>query len=534
MRYQSGVWAAAVCIWASATPACSDSAPGKPDALAGDATADTVTLCTAKSPVGQICDDGNPCTTGDACASSKCIGTLKSCEDKLSCTQDNCAMTGQCEHVVLLGWCTIGGACFADGSPKPGDACRRCSSKQSAVDFSIAATACEDGNACTTAEACDLAGACTGTLISCDDKNPCTQDACEAKAGCTHKVTSGPCSDSNPCSVGDLCDGSTCKAGTGTLGCEDNNACTDDSCKGGKGCVHTATKAPCNDGEACTTPDTCTGGACVGIKTSMCPKCNNLFGGTSGKLTQFQIGGSGAPGDGIDVDGDPTTCAPLANCSGGIDNAAAVLSGFINKVLISGVTTGSLTFVAEFAGYAGEGVPFTLNLYYAEMLNESQLAGCKPQADVCKWLIGQSALTGQCKPKFSFADAMVKNGKLTAGTKNTLFAMDADLIGAKNATLYVKGARIQGEVTFAPGTQQIAGMQGVLGGAVPQSAVLDMLGALKDGAFAESGLTKDQVIQLVTQLLETDIDVDGDDIKESASIGIRFSAVGAILVGALP
>ncbi len=519
-----------LCLFLAAAVACAD-APGPSPAAKSDAGADSGTACSS-STIGKPCGDGNLCTTGDQCGAAGCAGTPKACDDGLACTADSCGTGGTCDHKVQAGWCNVaGGGCVADGAAKAGDPCRVCSASKSAVDFSIAATACDDGNACTKGDVCDLAGACTGTVAVCDDKNACTTDSCDAKAGCKAVVAVGPCVDGDPCSTGDVCADGICKAGSGKLGCDDSNACTIDSCKAGMGCVHALSKANCDDGVACTMPDACTGGVCVGIKTAMCPTCDLLFGASAGKLTQFLIGTSGKTGQGIDVDGNPKTCAPESNCADGIDNSAAVLAGFLNTPLINGVNEGTLTFVAEFAGYVGEGVPFTLNLYYAEMAQESKQANCKLNGDVCKWQVGQSALTAQCKPKFSFSDATVKDGKVTAGTKDTVFAMDADLLGAKDATLYVKGARIHGTVEFAADKKTIVSLQGVLGGAVPQTAVLDMVNAVDASLFAGLGLSKKEVLDLIAQILVLDIDVDGDGGKESASIGIRFSALGAVLVG---
>lgn len=510
--------------------ACSEAAAPTPSAKA-DAGADGGAPCGPTS-AGKPCDDGNPCTTGDQCGTGGCAGAPKACDDGLVCTVDSCGAGGACDHALQPGWCRVtGSGCVAEGAAKPGDPCRVCTTAKTAVELSLAATACDDGNACTTADACDLAGACSGTVAVCDDKNACTTDSCDAKAGCKAVTATGPCVDGDPCSTGDVCADGSCKAGSGKLGCDDANSCTIDSCKAGMGCVHALTKANCDDGEACTKPDACTGGVCVGVKTSLCPTCDLLFGTTAGKLTQFLIGTSGKVGQGIDVDGDPKTCAPESNCGDGVDNSAAVLAGFLNTPLVNGVNEGTLTFVAEFAGYAGEGVPFTLNLYYAEMTKESKAAGCKLNSEVCSWQVGQSALSAQCKPKFSFSDATVKEGKLTAGTKNTVFAMDADLLGAKDATLYVKGARIQGAVEFAADKKTIVGIQGVLGGAVPQTAVIDMVNSVDASLFGGLGLSKQEILALITQILVLDIDVDGDGGKESASIGIRFSAVGAVLVG---
>jgi hypothetical protein len=50
---------------------------------------------------------------------------------------------------------------------------------------------CDDGNLCTTGESC-RSGVCGGaTTLDCNDFNPCTIDACDARDGCTHRARAG-------------------------------------------------------------------------------------------------------------------------------------------------------------------------------------------------------------------------------------------------------------------------------------------------------------------------------------------------------
>lgn len=70
---------------------------------------------------GAQCDDGKPCTVGDACDAAKCVGNAKPCEDLNPCTLDSCeSSTGTCVHAPVL-----------DGMP------------------------CDDGDGCTTADTCN-------------------------------------------------------------------------------------------------------------------------------------------------------------------------------------------------------------------------------------------------------------------------------------------------------------------------------------------------------------------------------------------
>ncbi len=100
-----------------------------------------------------ICDDANPCTS-DSCASGTCTFT------KLPAT-----------------------------------------------------TACSDGNACTSADACTAGGVCVGTMMNCDDGNPCTTDACNPNTlACEHvaMANGAACDDGNVCTQNDRCDGGVC------------------------------------------------------------------------------------------------------------------------------------------------------------------------------------------------------------------------------------------------------------------------------------------------------------------------------------
>jgi hypothetical protein len=473
----------------------------------------------------QPCDDGDACTSGDVCGpQGACNGKALACDDANPCTLDSCKPGAGC--VNLEG----GTAPCEDGNP--------CTTEDACLDGKCKAgkgkLKCDDGDPCT-ADTCEVGKGCIAASDpkACDDGKPCTADSCDSKQGCAHTdlKVGDACQGADLCISGETCDAKLACTGGGIKDCDDKNLCTTDSCKSDKGCLHAVNKAPCNDGFDCSEPDVCTGGQCIGIKTKSCPLCQKFFSDTEGKLTIFQIGSSGVPGEGIDIDGDPKTCAPEGNCSGGIDNAASVLALFVNQPLIAAIGNGSMTFVAEFEGWQGEGVPFTLNLYYAVPTEAAQASGCDGQKQVCEWYISQSAMSAGCKPKFSFPNAKVVGGKLVAGGADTLFAMDADLIGGKNATLYVKGARIEGNVTLDKDGKTLVSCTGVLGGAVPHGAVLDIINSLDESVFAQVGQTKQTVLDLVEQALELDIDIDGDGQGDAASIGLRFSAMGAKVAG---
>ena len=68
---------------------------------------------------------------------------------------------------------------------------------------------CNDGDACSTSDVCDLnSKTCkAGPSLICDDKNPCTFETCDTKAGCLYS----PVSDGVTCGTGLTCQGGACK-----------------------------------------------------------------------------------------------------------------------------------------------------------------------------------------------------------------------------------------------------------------------------------------------------------------------------------
>lgn len=74
---------------------------------------------------------------------------------------------------------------------------------------------CDDQNACTTDDTWTVDGLCVGTLATCADADPCTQDHCYVRVGCTH-VADPACGDPAcrecPSGLGFACDTSVTPA----------------------------------------------------------------------------------------------------------------------------------------------------------------------------------------------------------------------------------------------------------------------------------------------------------------------------------
>jgi cysteine-rich repeat protein len=288
---------------------------------------------------GAACDDGNPCTTGDHCDAGLCVAAgIPDCDDDDVCTTDLCnPASGGCIHVLNQSpcddgdICTLGDHCHLgdcqggaaltcdDGNPCTDDAC----APQSGCTFTPNALPCNDGDPCTLADVCAL-GDCVGTTPdACDDDNLCTDDACVPGVGCANVPNTVPCNDGDSCTLVDVCVDGAC-VGTTPPNCEDSNPCTDDSCAPDTGCVHTDNSNPCNDSNACTQVDTCVDGACVGADPLTCDdlddctadSCEPATGCVYDPISPCCGNGVTEPpeqcDDGNDVDGDGCSNACVA------------------------------------------------------------------------------------------------------------------------------------------------------------------------------------------------------------------------------
>jgi len=234
--------------------------------------------CTHQPLTGIACNDTNACTANDVCSNGTCAGTPIICNDWNHCTQDECDMKTGCAYQPLTGMpCDDGNACTTQdacangvcaGAPadcNDGNQCTddKCEVIAGCLHQPLNGIPCDDGNACTTQDACTN-GVCAGAPADCNDGNQCTEDGCDTKTGCTHKPLNGtPCDDNNVCTAQDACKNGVCNGKPVT--CDDNNPCTKDFCNVSAGCTHSPINdMPCDDSSLCTVNDTCKLGACSG------------------------------------------------------------------------------------------------------------------------------------------------------------------------------------------------------------------------------------------------------------------------------
>ena len=287
--------------------ACDDDNPCTDD------TCDGLGGCKAEFNLAP-CDDGNPCTVADTCTQAECVGFAVECDCQtdLDCLAlddgDLCNGTLHCNKDKLPYECAVDPSTLV-ACPQPVGPDAICS--QAACDPATgecsfvpdhAGFACDDGDSCTVGDQC-LEGTCVaGIPALCEDANECTDDSCDAAAGCVHLNNSAPCSDGDVCTTEDTCVDGQCLGGEDLL-CDDGNECTDDACDVAVGCVHPANQAQCDDGNDCTAGDHCVAGKCQFETTLECNDNNPCTADTCDALKGCVYAITAGPCD----DGDPCT-----------------------------------------------------------------------------------------------------------------------------------------------------------------------------------------------------------------------------------
>jgi len=476
------------------------------------------------NPAGTApCDDGNACTSGDACADGQCIGKPDTCDDNNPCTTDKCDPTGKnatvkgCQHTDNADACDDGDKCT------DGDKCAKgkCVAGPKAN--------CDDGNACTIDMCEDFSGCghlptknpcCTGKVSICDDGDPCTTDLCDPKTSkCSKKLNTAICDDGDKCTNKDTCNKGLCAGVKNT--CDDKNACTKDACDPAKGCVHVAGNAgkTCDDGNPCTKGDACAAGKCKG--SGQCA-CTPKFSKIASKLNDIAIGNGGQPGEGLNIDGK-STCAPKANCSKGIDNALGSLAGIANSQLKSAIEKGSVMLAVEFGSYK-QG-PIELAVHQVELHKSNPK--CAHQKAVCKYSASMSMIEPKsCKSKVKLAGTLT-GSKFKAGGKGVIFPFTLPVQPGVNLDINIYDVQLQGTVTVKNGVA--TAMNGILAGAIPKKSLQDAIKALPDDGLP---LPKATILTIIDSTVEQDQDVDGDGTKDASSIALKIKGIGATLIDA--
>ncbi len=464
---------------------------------------------------GQACTEDGCCTPecgGKECGSDGCGYDCGTCEENMTCDnfQCICAFEGCGESCCADGEICFGGACCqADctgqecGVDGCGGSCGSCGANQVCVGGGkCACQFAPCGDVCCGADATCFEGACCEA--SCGD-DECGSDGCGGSCG--------------ECDAGCYCGGGTCLGSCGV--------CVPDCA--GKECGWDGCGGSCG---------TCKGNTKCNTDTWQCDpgKCTlpTEFFGESFKMNSLKAGENGHEGEAVDVDNDPTSCAPKNMCSGGRDNSFGALMKSLapalggTEPLMDAVNSGDIVMVVQLIDPVDDGSIFLANIYRGAPVKPKNQ--CDFQSEVCDYLVTQESFVKQtCLSITAFDNVQMKGGTITAGGPKYAFEFPfvLALTGGQEVVLPATHAKMVADVELdAQG--KIIGLEGIIGCAVTKAAIIDMVDQIPAEALPVS---KDLIMAVLNMVVVADIDADGDGVKESVSTGMKFTAIPANLVG---
>jgi len=382
-------------------------------------------------------------------------------------------------------------------------------------------------------------------------------------------VVANPC-DPNPCTTAPAasCDGNQRVTFTAP------GTCTNDD--GSAVCAYAETKTACGEGNVCSA------GACVAAGNA----CDYTFGNRVSYVTEVRVGNQNKPqGSSTYVD---ACCFDLGGPDDKIDNALGVLMvaiasfvpGFeLNGTLKEQIADGSLVLLLETNGVTdvSNQTNVTINGFYGEIVSGEG----SPTAGTGHFLADSASfIEGTKTPLINFAGASIVNSVLGAGPAT--FKLAIPLLGAV-VNLDVSQTRLEALVAAGPNgngltmtgsaidpeTEEAFGAK--LGGSINLAELANALNTymaascscVEDGNTAtpgifivtetatqfklacEAGWKKDNceagecvladnltlVCSAGPALINPDIDLDDDGVRESLSVGVFLKATSATIDG---
>ncbi len=207
-----------------------------------------LTVVVSRSCAGLVCPEplGDPLLA--TCDRGQCVSPDCGPQNPAACATAQCAFDADCRAKVdcVAGRCVSGTCLFLPDDAKCAGA--TCDPKIGCATFPICTPTATREQSCSDGNDDDCDG-----LVDCQDTD------CAAQ----------PCGDA--CTAGGTCVGAACTGGS-PKSCDDGNPCTDDACALPGGCTHTNNAAACDDGLFCDGADTCVGGACTAHAGNPCTK----------------------------------------------------------------------------------------------------------------------------------------------------------------------------------------------------------------------------------------------------------------------
>ena len=282
--------------------------------------------------------------------------------------------------------------------------------------------------------------------------------------------------------------------------------------------------------------------ACIGDDTP-----DPLFTQYVLKASSLQIGASGTPGQGLDIDNDPNTCSPQPGCSGGIDNELANLAAIANPALVDAVSSGSINLLFQLSQFA-DGSQQVAG-FVGELALPASCTDVNDPNELCNYNVSPVGLTlgDTCRQESLISLPVSVSGTGTPpsatasgdGAIGTTFSLALDL-GGFQVNLDIQNIKIRLDLNH-DGSDVQSG-SGILGGAIPldylRGAVASVSGSCTGGANAGAACTNDaacdsancelalgqspqELSTFVSGLLPADLNLDGSLNCKPGTAGIN-------------
>jgi len=479
---------------------CASDACG--EACCGDEEVCTPVGCCVPQCEGKVCGD-------DACGQTcgEC-GLNETCGDDFSCHCEFLECGPACcgaDEICLMG----GGCCKPD-----------CAGKECGSDG--CGGSC---GTCAALEQCDAQGACKCQFKECGGSCCKTGEVCAADKCCMPSCAGKECGD-------DGCGGS---CGVCEAGC----ACGDGLCIGSCGpCVPSCTGKQCGYDGCGGTCGECVAGKSCDTKTWQCVsgacKLPTSFPGEGFKIVMMKMGKDGNAGEALDIDDNAATCSPAGMCSGGRDNQFGALMKSLapalggSEPIQAAVESGDIMFLLELVNPKTDGTPFLGNMYRGAPVKPKDQ--CDFQTQVCDYMVSpESFVPETCLPLTAFDNVQMSGNVITAGGPEYKFSfpMILAMTGNQEFTIPATHAKLMAELTF-DANGKIIEINGVIGCAVPKAEIKKII---EDTPAGSLPLDKNLILQLIDLVVKSDIDANGDGIKESVSAGMKFKAIRGNIKG---
>jgi len=253
------------------------------------------------------------------------------------------------------------------------------------------------------------------------------------------------------------------------------------------------------------------------------------------KVTWMDFGKSGQPGEGLDVDQNPATCAPAGNCSAGVDNSfASFLASLVSIGVMptnpfdSVIQSGDMILLAEPLGWNNWGTAFSMGFYTGDVA-QSGGATCNFQTAYCNYYVQAESIHPETCLPYIFFYPVVMNaaGVLSGGGPQSHFEIALDFLGGVPLTLRFYMARIHAE-TIITSSGKVKIDKGIIAGAISTQELFDAILALPPVTLP---MDPAMVVNLLGGLLVKDIDTNGDGIKDAASVALKFKSIEGKIIG---